>query len=84
MNLAEQIAEKKAELALLEQRVEYANCVDLGHKWKFVGGCNAGCDKDCSCSVSVHQCRRCGISDYGANDEADEIRRHCAETRESN
>lgn len=49
------------------------------HDWKSRGGCNAGCHKDCQCSVPVHECTRCGDCDYGQNEEADEVRRECRE-----
>lgn len=48
-----------------------------GHDMKSTGGCNAGCDDDCSCSVPVNVCTRCGVCDYGHNDEAVEIRAQC-------
>lgn len=44
-------------------------CAD-GHDWKHIGGRNAGCCRDCYCSVPVHECQRCGDSDYGDNAEA--------------
>lgn len=49
-----------------------------GHDMKHIGGCNAGCHKDCCCSVPVHTCSRCGDSDYGDNAEADQVRADCA------
>lgn len=48
-----------------------------GHDWKSRGGCNAGCSKDCACSIPVNECTRCGDCDYGKNDEAIEIRKNC-------
>lgn len=48
-----------------------------GHTWVFYGGCNAGCDDDCACSVPVHKCAHCGDYDYGQNEEAEEVRRDC-------
>lgn len=50
---------------------------NAAHDWKSRGGCNAGCSKDCACSVPVHECTRCGDCDYGINAEAIEIRKHC-------
>ncbi len=41
-----------------------------GHDWKHIGGRNAGCCRDCCCSVPVHECRLCGDCDYGDNAEA--------------
>lgn len=56
----------------------YVGC-EAGHDMQSIGGCNAGCDPDCSCSVPVHTCTRCGDCDYGKNEEADRIRARCAE-----
>lgn len=60
------------------------NCHQVGCDMRFAGGRNAGCDlgNDCSCSVPVKVCRRCGDSDYGDSDEAVQIIRECAERRE--
>ena len=44
---------------------------ERGHDMQSIGGCNAGCDEYCACSVPVHTCTRCGDSDYGENAEAD-------------
>lgn len=57
-------------------------CAVLGHRWQFVGGRNAGCERGdyCSCSVPVHECE-CGDCDYGDNPEADEIMADCREER---
>lgn len=49
-----------------------------GHDMHSIGGCNAGCHADCSCSVPVNVCRRCGDSDYGDNPEAEQVRADCA------
>lgn len=46
------------------------------HIWRFVGGCNCDCH-DYGCSVPVHECERCGVSDYGQNHDADDKRRRC-------
>ena len=54
-----------------------ALCKNDQHEWQHVGGRNAGCCDECSCSVPVHQCARCGDWDYGDNDEAAEIIRQC-------
>lgn len=51
---------------------------ETGHDWHSLGGCNAGCHADCSCSVPVNFCRRCGDCDYGDNSEAEEVRVNCA------
>ena len=52
-------------------------CIELGHKWTFIGGANAGCDDDCACSVPVHECEVCGDCDYGENDEAKQVIETC-------
>ena len=53
------------------------------HEWVSSGGANACCtDPDCYCSVPVHECRWCSECDYGDNEDADEVRRKCAEIRE--
>lgn len=54
----------------------FVNC-QIEHAWRSVGGCNAGCSKDCACSVPVHECAACGDCDYGKNAEADEVRANC-------
>jgi hypothetical protein len=51
---------------------------ELGHDLHSIGGCNAGCHEECSCSVPVNVCRRCGDCDYGKNDEAEQVRVNCA------
>ncbi len=58
----------------------YVGC-ERGHDWQHMGGCNAGCDEMCGCSVPVHQCRRCKDWDYGNNEEAEQIRRECVSVR---
>lgn len=75
--LAEQIADAKAHLARLQQQATSATCSDLGHDWHSLGGASAGCCLECSCSVPVHTCRRCGDCDYGDNLEASSIRDRC-------
>jgi hypothetical protein len=81
--LAEKIADAKAELARLERLAASATCRDLGHDWQSLGGCNAGCDlgDDCYCSVPVNECSRCKDCDYGDNANADEVRRECRLSR---
>jgi hypothetical protein len=51
---------------------------EAGHDWQSTGGCNAGCHDDCSCSVPVRICTRCGDCDYGDNAEAEQVRADCA------
>jgi hypothetical protein len=78
MTLRAQLAEAEAQAALLRRRIAGATCAEAGHDWHSLGGCNAGCSPDCCCSVPVHECRRCGDSDYGDNADAGSIRADCA------
>ena len=55
----------------------FLNCQDGKHDWKSRGGANAGCSKDCCCSVPVHECAMCGDCDYGDNADAREIIAEC-------
>lgn len=55
----------------------FVNCQDGLHKWKSIGGKNAGCGDTCGCSVPVHECTVCGDCDYGQNADADEVRATC-------
>lgn len=55
----------------------FPSCEVYGHDWKSLGGCNAGCDELCACSVPVHECTRCKDCDYGENDEAIATRERC-------
>jgi hypothetical protein len=75
--LADQIADAKADLARLLRQAASATCADLSHDMQSIGGRNAGCDKDCCCSVPVNECTRCGDCDYGDNEEAKQVRRDC-------
>lgn len=79
--LADKIADAKAEVERLERIAASATCRDLGHDWQSIGGCNAGCCDDCGCSVPVNECTRCKDCDYGDNDEAIKVRSLCAEGR---
>lgn len=54
-----------------------ANCPAAGHRWRHIGGRNAGCDSHCSCSVPVYCCDDCRDCDYGDNDEAHEKIARC-------
>lgn len=82
VDLARQIDDARANLERLERQASAATCTELGrHDWQSIGGCNAGCEKDCACSVPVHRCSRCKDVDYGENVEADAVRRECAERR---
>jgi len=51
---------------------------EAGHDWQCLGGCNAGCHMECSCSIPVNICRRCGDCDYGENIEAEQVLADCA------
>lgn len=55
----------------------FLNCA-VGHDWQSLGGCNAGCHEQCSCSVPANVCRRCDDCDYGQNLDAENIRAECA------
>ncbi len=76
------LEDARAEVARLERAAAAATCAEVGHDWKFIGGKNAGCCRDCGCSVDVHVCAKCGDCDYGDTDAADEKRKRCAETME--
>ena len=79
-DLAQRLQDAKDEVARLERLAGAATCREMGaHDWQFYGGCNAGCDELCGCSVPVSVCSRCGDCDYGDTPEADEIRRFCAD-----
>ena len=65
MNLLDEIAETEAKLAQLKRQYAAAPCAEVGHRWKLLGGANASCCRDCSCSVAVHECEVCGDCDYG-------------------
>jgi hypothetical protein len=85
--LLEQLADAKAETARLERAIAAAPCRRVGHRWKFLGGKNAGCgandwEQGCDCSVPVYECTACGDCDYGENDEAREIIMKCKARRE--
>ena len=77
--LAEQIEQKRAELANLEQQALTATCRELGrHTWKQMGGMNCGCPRDLGwCSLPVYECSVCGVCDYGENDESQQIKSGC-------
>ena len=82
MMLAEEIREAEARVELLKRRALQTTCAEMGeHDWKHIGGRNAACgDRDCSCSVPVYECRRCGVCDYGENEEAKQKLKECAES----
>jgi len=70
VTLQDEIAETEAKLAALKQRAATATCAEAGHRWKSVGGANAGCElgDECDCSVAVRECEVCGVCDYGESD----------------
>jgi len=55
-----------------------AKCRENGHVWKSLGGANAGCCRDCQCSVAVNHCIVCGDCDYGETPENAEIIKNCS------
>lgn len=82
--LADKIVAARAEVQRLELEAAHADarekaaiCAAVGHSWRHIGGCNAGCGEDCACSVPVHECTCCGDCDYGENAEAETVRFHC-------
>lgn len=78
-DLAQELDEARARVVLLERRAAAATCAELGrHDWQSTGGANCGCEGG-FCSVPVSVCSRCKDCDYGENEEAREVRRHCAE-----
>jgi hypothetical protein len=79
-NLSEQIEAAEAHLEWLKRQAKVTKCAEIGaHDWVHIGGRNAGCHRDCSCSVPVHECSRCGDCDYGINEEASDVIRCCGE-----
>ena len=78
MNLKDELEKIEAEAARLRRQIAAAPCREQGHNWTFHGGANAGCGPDCTCSVPVNVCSKCGDCDYGQNEEADEVRTSCA------
>ena len=79
-DLRSELEAAEARVAQLKQAIRHGRCMETGHDWRFIGGCNASCERgdDCGCSVSVHECSKCGDCDYGDNPEAVEIRAACA------
>lgn len=81
-DLTIRLEKARAEVVRLERAAAGATCAELGkHDWQSDGGCSAGCDPWCICSVPVNRCARCGDYDYGKNTDAIEIRRSCTATR---
>ena len=61
-----------------ERDIIYLGCRANRHNWKLIGGRQAGCNKDCTCSVPVYECADCGDCDYGCNTEGIAIIEQCA------
>lgn len=80
-DLIQQLEEAEARADRLRAAIAVAPCREVGHRWKFYGGRNAGCSEDCSCSVPVYRCERCGDCDYGDNEEAREKVAECRDAR---
>jgi hypothetical protein len=77
--IAARLEAARAMVAMLEQQAATATCAEFGrHRMTSSGGANCGCE-DGACSVPVNECSVCGVSDYGDNDDATEIRRQCNE-----
>lgn len=52
------------------------------HDWKHVGGCQCwnettNRERGYECSRPVHECSKCGASDYGKNEDADRQCERC-------
>lgn len=75
----DRLEQAKAEVARVEREIAQGPCRTHGHDFQSIGGCNAGCHEDCSCSIPVNTCTKCGDCDYGQNADAIETRRGCAE-----
>lgn len=77
--LAAEMGEVEAHFAIMRQRILGELCASIGCDMRHLGGRNAGCSRDCCCSVPVYVCSRCSDSDYGDNPEAQATRAKCAE-----
>lgn len=75
--LIDRLEAARAEVARLEREAAAATCAEVGHRWVSLGGRNAGCHKDCSCSVPVHECEVCKDCDYGDNQWARDTMADC-------
>ena len=73
----------EANIAAIRQKIKQGPCREYGHDWHLLGGANAGCGDDCSCSVPVYECRKCGDCDYGQNAEAETVRVRCSSDEEN-
>lgn len=77
-DLTDQLAKVEAEANRIRREIANGPCREHGHDWQFAGGSNLGCCDDCGCGGPVYSCTKCGDSDYGDNEEADELRADCA------
>lgn len=77
-DLLAELADAEARVARIQREIAQGPCREFGHEWVSRGGRNAGCDKDCSCSVPVHECAKCHDCDYGDNPEAKAVIERCA------
>lgn len=78
MTLANEIKDAESNLAALKRQYQKSSCIERGScNMQHLGGKNAGCGDDCSCSVPVHVCSVCGDSDYGDNSEAKQTIEDC-------
>lgn len=78
MTLLDQLEEAEATAERIRRQIRAATCQEVGHDWVSIGGCNAGCSRDCNCSIPVLACKKCGDCDYGENEEANETKANCA------
>ena len=76
-DLLERLEAAKAEVERLQREVAAGPCRQAGHDWQSIGGRNASCKRDCSCSVPVNICAKCGDCDYGVNDDAKDVVKQC-------
>lgn len=76
-DLIKKLEETEAKAAFLRKQIRDGVCSQYGHEWTDVGGCSAGCDQQCQCSVPVRQCSKCGDMDYGQNRDAKDIVAKC-------
>lgn len=70
MTLRDEIKELEAKLTYLRHKEATGGCAEVGHRWKFIGGSNAGCGPNCCCSVPVCECKVCRDCDYGEPERA--------------
>lgn len=79
MSLTDQLEAAQAEVERIKREIAHAPCAEVGHRWRHIGGRNAGCDyPDCGCSVPVHKCEVCGDCDYGDNADAEKVLAECS------